>query len=106
LKILDQGNLQAILVRGIAINDGHRFQPGQRRSPPAAFPRQDLQLFPVRGNDNRLNDSMLPYGICQFRQGFLRTAVARLETPRHEPANLDFLRSSNPWRLPWTGQKR
>jgi hypothetical protein len=46
----------------------------------------------MRGNDYRLNDSMLPDGICQLREGFLRTAMAGLETSWHEPADFDFVR--------------
>ncbi len=75
LHVLHQGPFQQLLGRGFPHDDRHFPQPGQVGGPPAAFPGHQPEIprphLWVDGDDQGLDDAVLPDGGGKFQQGGL-----------------------------------
>src|SRR5215470_1561975 len=79
------------MLAGFANNGWNSKQAGALRSPPSAFPGNQLEK-PVfqPANDDRLNQSVLPYRVGQFIETDLVEGLPRLVRIRKNPIDIDL----------------
>jgi hypothetical protein len=77
LKIFNQRQLQDVLVGGFADDDRGFSKPNPARSPPAAFPGDQLVFVSAAADDQRLDNSMLFDRVDEFLKVLVAKYCAR-----------------------------
>jgi hypothetical protein len=70
LEVLDQGDLEEALVSEILDKGGDGIETGETSRPPAAFPRDEFISLACVAHNERLNDAVGFYGLCEFGKPF------------------------------------
>lgn len=84
LEVLDEGQLEDILIRGLANDDGRVEQAEAFGGAPAALAGDEFERFAAAANDQRLNDAVLFDRGDQFVEVLLVKDGARLEWRGHD----------------------
>jgi len=93
LQIFDQREFQNLLVGGLPDDGRDAHEAEFLGGPPAALSGDQLVTHPVAGpaDDQRLEDSLGPDRIHQFRQAFLGKDPARLESAGSDVTDAQLL---------------